>query len=142
MKDEAISPVSGEACSTGGTETMKRRTGGASQKTVLTVGGDLSVQRASELKNVLRSSLENGEHLVLEFAECSGTDLSFVQLLCSAHRTAVGLGKSLELGASASTQFLRMVDEAGYLRDKCCAFSGDKSCLWLRRSRGGREHEE
>lgn len=136
MKEEEISPVFREAFSTGGREMIRKKAADSSHKTAITVSGDLSIQRASELKNILQTALKQGGHVVLEFAECSGTDLSFVQLLCSAHRTAVGLGKSLELGATASSQFLRMVEDAGYLRDKCCALSSDKTCLWLRRSRG------
>ncbi len=99
---------------------------------VVTLGGDLSILRARELKELLQTVLKEGEQVVLEFDGYAGADLSFFQLLCSAHRTAARLGVSLKLGSTVPARFLETADEAGYLRDKCCAYSKDKTCLWLR----------
>ena len=104
---------------------------------VVTFTGDLSVHRAREVKETLLAALKTGKQLVLEFTDYKRADLSFIQLLCSAHRTCALSGMPLKLGASTPDMFLKTVDEAGFLREKCCVFSKDKTCLWLRGSRRG-----
>ncbi len=103
---------------------------------VLTLEGDLSIDHARELRDRLLAELQYGSKVVLEIGESSGADLSFLQLLCSAHRTAARLGGSLELGDTVSREFLETAEGAGYSRQKCCPHSKDGTCLWSGRVRG------
>ena len=102
----------------------------------VTLRGDLSLTRGRELRELLLKALREGGEAVLEFSEYTGADLSFLQLLCAAHRTAVRMGSSLRLGSSMPREFFETARAAGYLRDKCCTYSNDESCLWLRRGIG------
>ncbi len=106
-----------------------------SKARAVALAGDLSIERSRELRDLLLAELKQGGEVVLELGESSGADLSFFQLLCSAHRTAARLGVSLELGSGTVKKLLDAADEAGYLRDKCCPYSTDATCLWLRRGR-------
>ena len=102
----------------------------------ITLEGDLSIRRACELKDLLLTALKEGRQVVLEFGEYVGSDLSLLQLLCSAHRTAARLGISLTFGDTVPADFRKTTEQAGYLRDKGCVCGNAATCLWLR-SRNG-----
>ena len=53
----------------------------------VTLAGDLTLPRAGEIREQLLSALE-GEEVVLRFGGTGAVDLSFVQLLCAARRSA------------------------------------------------------
>jgi anti-anti-sigma regulatory factor len=101
--------------------------------TLIELGGDLSIVRAGELKQIISEALNEGEHVVLECSECTDMDLSFLQLLCSAHRTVLKSNSFLKLGNTLEEYLLKKVGEAGYFRDKGCALDKNNDCFWLRR---------
>jgi hypothetical protein len=59
-------------------------------------------------------------------------DMALLQLLCSAHRTALRAGKRLELGNEPPGQFRMVMDLAGLSRHIGCAQDDTDSCLWKR----------
>ncbi len=97
---------------------------------VLTLKGALTIENAAELKSAVAEALDASTGLVLELAEVDTADLSCLQLLCSAHRTAVRDGKSLEL-RNAGGGFIAMTDAAGYGRHLGCMNRSRSDCLWL-----------
>jgi hypothetical protein len=69
--------------------------------------------------------------MVLRVRETDEVDLAFLQLLCSAHRTAVSAGKLLRLDAGSSPLFLRQLAAAGFVRHSGCMLDCGNSCLWV-----------
>jgi hypothetical protein len=112
---------------------VKTRQNGSSKTTLLTLDGKLSIARAREIREIIAKALREGERVVVEFGECTTVDLSFLQLLCSAHREALGADRSLQLGEALPRLLSETAEAAGYYRDKGCAFDRNYSCLWLRR---------
>jgi anti-anti-sigma factor len=98
---------------------------------VLTMDGELTIQRAAELKTALISSLASVEHLVLNLEKVAEVDLSCLQLLCSAHRTSVRSNKRLTWAGNRPESLARTVGDAGFVRHKGCVLDRDKSCLWV-----------
>ncbi len=98
---------------------------------VLTMDGELTIQCADELKTVLIRSLDNVEHVVLNFKEVTEMDLSCLQLFCSACRTSAGLNKRLTLTGNHPEAFKRAIRNAGYSCHICCVFDSNKSCLLM-----------
>jgi len=108
---------------------------GPGKNGVVRFSGDLNIQRAGELRGTLLEALERSEAVSLEFGECAKVDLSFVQMLCSAHRTAAKLHKLLRLNGSLPEGFLKAVQDTGYSRTSGCTFDRDGTCLWAGLSR-------
>jgi anti-anti-sigma factor len=98
---------------------------------ILTLAGELTIERAVELKEALSKSLDEVSQLVLNLEKTAKVDLSALQLLCSAHRTSIRLNKHLSLAGNLSEPFERTVEEAGFFRRKGCGLSPDKGCLWV-----------
>lgn len=98
--------------------------------TTLTVSGELTVQNASALQGMFIRSLESSSNLTIDLKEVTDLDLSFLQLLCSVHRTSTSLKKNLTLSGPCPEIFRDAVKSAGFLRRTGCKFDGKKNCLW------------
>ena len=105
--------------------------GSKSEVGVLSLDGELTLQRADELRAALMSSLSSADHLVLNVESVTGIDLSCLQLLCAAHRSSEKLNKRLTITGERPDVFRRVVEDAGYLRHVGCVIDQGKSCLWL-----------
>ena len=104
---------------------------GPEQGGELSLAGSLTIENASELRKKLIAALIREDALKVSVDADAAVDLSFLQLLCSAHRTASKLGKSFTLGHAASGNFLTAVESAGYFRKRGCARDREETCLWI-----------
>ncbi len=91
--------------------------------------GELTIQCAGELKDSLIKSQEAVESLLLNLEGVEGADIPCLQLLCSAHRTAVRANKRLSFTGAIPLSFRQTVRDAGYAKG-ACRTDGDGSCLW------------
>ena len=94
--------------------------------------GDLTIQRVAELKTRLVAALDDSDGLVIDLKDAGRADLSVLQLLCSAHRTARGVGKFVKL-SMLSEAVDNAVTTAGFLRDNMtCGQECSDGCLWTK----------
>jgi anti-anti-sigma factor len=97
---------------------------------MLKLAGKLTIQRAAELASSIGQLIAEEEHAaVLDLAAVTSADISFLQILCSARRTARGDGKSLSI-VSPSDALLRTVKTAGFERRQPCSHCEGEACLW------------
>lgn len=101
-------------------------------KELVSISGDLTVPHANTLKTVLLEALKNAEAIVLAMDQVTGLDVSFPQLVCSAHRTAASLGKELTITGLDQERLAQLLLQAGFMRHTGCAENTRKTCLWLR----------
>ncbi len=95
----------------------------------LILDGDMTVQRAGELKAALIEALDKANSVVIDLENITDADLSCLQLLCSAHRTALKTNKSVSLSEKAPQFFWDTVKKAGYsCKDPGC---DNENCLWI-----------
>lgn len=93
--------------------------------------GELTIQRVAELKTCLVAALDDSDGLVIDLKDVGRADLTFLQLLCSAHRTAQRVGKFVKL-SEVSEAVDNAVTAAGFLRDNmACGQECSDSCLWM-----------
>ncbi len=98
----------------------------------LTLEGAATIDSAAELKKALLNGLDRSAELVVDCSGASVLDLSALQLLCSAHRTAVALNKKVTLAGVRAEVVNRAIEEAGFARNQACLLSPDKGdCLWI-----------
>ncbi len=97
---------------------------------VVTLGGELTIARAAELKELLSESFQGSGSIQIRLEEVSAVDLSCLQLLCSAHRTASAMNRQLSLEGAIPTVFRQVIQHAGFARQKGCEFSTATNCLW------------
>jgi anti-anti-sigma regulatory factor len=110
----------------------------SSNKGTIRLEGDLTLPNAAKLKKILIKALINADAVTIQFGDVQDLDLSCLQLLCSAHRSAVRLKKQIRFEGSLPKILQETADAAGYLRLKGCQLDSEKSCFWI--GAGGAHH--
>lgn len=82
---------------------------------ILEISGALTVRRAQELSDIIRARLNTSPSLVLALPDAADADLSFVQLVESARRSAARAGGRVRLSAPASGGLLSVLERGGLL---------------------------
>ena len=100
------------------------------EMTELVWQGELNVQRIAELKGELQQALAAANRVMIRFEQVEEVDISFLQLLCSGHRTAGISGKELAIAGDVPECFTRTLRLAGFNRHTGCKFSAGNCCLW------------
>lgn len=92
--------------------------------------GVLNINRARELKEVVHNALQSADRIIVNPEKAREYDVSLLQILCSAHRTAARDQKMFELSKNCPKELLQLAEETGFLRSKGCSFDTCGSCLW------------
>ena len=99
-------------------------------QTQLLVSGEISIQNARECLEALRDFQSKGNCLLLNLDGVTGADISFLQLICSLHRTCLKAGQSLTLAGEMPEIFKTILESSGYRRIRACTLGGINPCLW------------
>jgi len=93
--------------------------------------GNLTVNRAEEMKSAFIQALQNANEVTITFTHVTDVDLSYLQLLCSVHRSALRLHKQVRFQGGLPEILKDTAEAAGYLRLKGCKLDSEKNCLWM-----------
>lgn len=99
---------------------------------VLTVSGALTVKHAKALKAAFLEAVRNASEVEVDVENIHDLDVTFAQLVCSAHRMAADLNKKMTITGLEQERFNQMLGRFGFFRHIGCHESTRKSCLWLR----------
>ncbi|MBF0558031.1 MAG: STAS domain-containing protein [Nitrospirae bacterium] len=102
------------------------------ESVVVDLSGNLTVENAAALKEVLMSALSRSQRIIVNLEHVEDADLSGLQLLCSAHRISTHLNKNVALAGPCSETFMEALETAGFLRHDGCSLDTQKTCLWKR----------
>jgi len=94
------------------------------------LSGELNINRVAELRVTLLRAI--GAHRLTRVRITGAVDIdaAFLQLLCSAHRSAVQAGRDLRLHVDSSPLFHRQLRDCGFLRHTGCRLDCNGSCIW------------
>ncbi|HAR95965.1 MAG TPA: hypothetical protein DCR97_08400 [Deltaproteobacteria bacterium] len=104
-----------------------------SESLLIRVEGELTVQHAAELRTCLLSALSSAQSVRVDLEALEDMDLTCLQILCSAHKSALFAGKVLCLGNKIPEHFKNTLDTAGFWRSQGCTIDTGDSCLWIQR---------
>lgn len=92
--------------------------------------GELLIQRVAELKQELQQALDAVDELMVNLVETPDIDLSCMQVLCSAHRTACKMNKELKLAGIDREALQKPLRRGGLPPRGSCPEGIAASCLW------------
>jgi anti-anti-sigma regulatory factor len=92
---------------------------------------DLTIENVASLKAFLIASLKEGDRLIIDPSEVTAVDVAGLQLLCSAHRTALLTNKEFVLAGNITQVFRQAVKDSGYARNEGCMTLGESQCIWI-----------
>lgn len=94
------------------------------------VSGELNILDAEELKKVFIDALSTCGSVLVHANNVEDIDLPSIQLLCSAHKTALNLNKTLAFSDSVPDVIRQIFISAGYSRHIGCSLDKNNTCLW------------
>jgi len=101
------------------------------QSAVLSVEGSLTVGNISSLHKKIVELLKQTNTLELDIDHTDGIDLTFIQLICSAHRAFTKVGKNFFITGDKASLYGR-TDCIGFTRHKGCKFENNGSCVLVK----------
>ncbi len=96
----------------------------------ISLDGELTLPHAADMKSLFVKALIDADVVTVKFGEVQDADLSLLQLLCSAHRSAVRLKKQVQFEGAFPKVFQEAARAGGFTRLKGCKLDTEKSCLW------------
>ena len=100
------------------------------RKSIITITDELTISSAEEFRKVLLEAFGAADEISIRITALEAIDLACLQVLCSAHQSAVRSGKKLRFDLPPPPLFRTAVNDAGYSRLSECTMNQDKSCLW------------
>lgn len=98
---------------------MRIRKKSGRDRTVLSVSGNLDIYHSQELRKALIKALDDAPRTEIAIGEVSRVDLSFLQILCSADRTAKIRKKELVIAQdSLPGPIVALCRQTGFDRDE------------------------
>jgi anti-anti-sigma regulatory factor len=97
---------------------------------IVVVSGDMTIQNAGEIRNLLLEAFSGGEGVCLEMDKVTGVDLAGLQLLCAAHRSAMTDKKHFSVSGMDIEALKSVVRDAGFPRHSGCVRDTGKTCIW------------
>ena len=93
--------------------------------------GDLTISRSAEILTILKESLQRNDEIRISLQGASRIDLSCLQLLCAAHRTAAATGKVLALEEPIPNEVRQLIRQTGFKRKNCCDLNSNPETCCL-----------
>lgn len=94
------------------------------------LSGDLTLQVAGEVKESFVRALSGKGDVTFRFDDIGDVDLSFIQILCSAHRFAHDEGKKINFSGEWPEPFTTLIEESGLNVHVGCSLGGGIECPW------------
>lgn len=98
---------------------------------VMRLEGELTIQYAGRLKEMLMKTISELKELSLNLEGVTGIDIACMQVLCSAHKTCLAANKSFAVHGRVTPSFERSVQDSGYATMAGCHADSQHTCLWV-----------
>lgn len=97
----------------------------------LNISGSITVGNISSLYKKITELLGELDKLEINIGKDSEIDLTFMQVICSAHRTFQSEGKNIFISGDKENLYAH-TDAMGYTRHKGCIHDTDNSCVFTK----------
>ena len=97
---------------------------------VLSLQGNVTIPDRERLKKKLAEEIEGSRSVEVRLDKASTVDLSLLELLCSAHNSAIRAGKHLAVSGTHPYLLSYVFEHAGFAHYRGCGRNSDAECLW------------
>lgn len=110
---------------------MKCKVEALGDQALVVLEGEITIQDITAVKNAFVKCMSDSRSVVIDVDRITRADLSFLQVLCAAHRQAGASGQALTFRGSKTERIQALVHESGYARRSGCVHDSDNTCLWM-----------
>ena len=94
-------------------------------------GARLTIDTIAEFVTLIKAGLAESKEVAVAFDPGLEADMTAMQVLCSAHRTAVTMGKAFSRRGEMPRALRNLVVAAGSERRRPCTYNNGAPCPWL-----------
>ena len=98
---------------------------------IVTSGGRLTIENAAEFSRILCEALEASKNVAIEFEPDVEIDITGVQVLCSACKSAAKAGSVFSYHGPQPQALAEVIASSGAERNAICKFNNNTNCLWF-----------
>ena len=98
---------------------------------IITSGDRLTIENAAEFSRIVREALEASTNVAIEFEPAVEIDITGVQILCSACKSAAQSGKTFSFHGSRPQALADIISISGTERNAICKHNNDSTCIWF-----------
>ena len=99
---------------------------------IIITGGDrLTIENAAEFLRILKEALEASPNVSIEFEPAVKIDITGVQILCSACKSAANSGKTFSYHGPQPLALTDLIATCGAERHVVCKHNNDSTCIWF-----------
>lgn len=98
---------------------------------VINSGARLTIDTIADFAKLVKAGLAGASEVAIAFDPGLEADMTAMQLLCSAHRTAATMGKVFGRRGEMPKALRDLVVAAGSERHRFCAYNNGNTCPWF-----------
>jgi anti-anti-sigma regulatory factor len=98
---------------------------------IITSGARLTIENAAEFSRIIREALEASKNVALEFEPAVEIDITGLQILCSACKSAASGGNSFSCHGPQPQALADIIISSGAGRNAACKHNNDSTCIWF-----------
>jgi anti-anti-sigma regulatory factor len=98
---------------------------------IITSGNCLSIESAGEFYRIVREAMDASNSVVVEFEPDVQIDITGIQILCSACKSAALSGKTFSYLGPQPKSLVEIIASSGAERHSVCKHNNDSNCIWF-----------
>ena len=98
---------------------------------IVTSGDRLTIETSSEFSRIVREALDGAKHVEIEFEPAVEIDITGVQILCSACKTAAQNGRTFSYHGPQPQTLADIIASSGAERYAECKHNNKSTCIWF-----------
>ncbi|MBW4055199.1 MAG: STAS domain-containing protein [Proteobacteria bacterium] len=98
---------------------------------IITSGDRLTIETAAEFSRIVREALEASKNVALEFEPAVEIDITGVQVLCSACKSAAQGGNVFSYRGPQPRALAEIITSSGAERNAVCKYNNNSTCVWF-----------
>lgn len=99
--------------------------------TTITLKGSLGIESAGELCQLLNEAIEESPQLIMNLQDLESVDLTILQVICSACKTASAMGRSYDSELNRMPECVSAIGKhLGAPQGLPCGQNSNKPCIW------------
>jgi anti-anti-sigma regulatory factor len=104
---------------------------GENGEIIISSGDRLTIETAADFSRITREALEASQNVLIEFEAAVEIDITGVQILCSACKSAAKNGTHFSYHGPQPQALTDIIITSGAARHAACKHTNDSTCIWF-----------
>jgi len=98
---------------------------------IITSGDRLTIENAADFSRIVREALEASKNVALEFEAAVEIDITALQIICSACKSAAEIGSTFSCKGPKPQALADIIAGSGAERRAVCKHNNNSTCIWF-----------